>query len=97
MPQVKRPDSQKVIRGSGLLAQVPQLVGEQELELVHHRAEFSAVADEAGIEAHSPHHRDEHLDQVIDVGVGAQLTAACLLYTSPSPRDVEESRMPSSA
>ena len=25
------------------------------------------------------------------------LSAACLLYTSPSPRDVEESRMPSSA
>ena len=24
-------------------------------------------------------------------------TLACLLYTSPSPRDVEESRMPSSA
>ena len=24
-------------------------------------------------------------------------TAICLLYTSPSPRDVEESRMPSSA
>ena len=24
-------------------------------------------------------------------------TAGCLLYTSPSPRDVEESRMPSSA
>ena len=30
-------------------------------------------------------HRD--LDNVLD----------CLLYTSPSPRDVEESRMPSSA
>ena len=27
----------------------------------------------------------------------AALHAACLLYTSPSPRDVEESRMPSSA
>ena len=27
---------------------------------------------------------------------GMQLTT-CLLYTSPSPRDVEESRMPSSA
>ena len=26
-----------------------------------------------------------------------KLTNACLLYTSPSPRDVEESRMPSSA
>ena len=25
------------------------------------------------------------------------LPKACLLYTSPSPRDVEESRMPSSA
>ena len=24
-------------------------------------------------------------------------TCSCLLYTSPSPRDVEESRMPSSA
>ena len=26
-----------------------------------------------------------------------ELFAGCLLYTSPSPRDVEESRMPSSA
>ena len=35
---------------------------------------------------------------VEDVG-GFDLLAAytCLLYTSPSPRDVEESRMPSSA
>ena len=29
-----------------------------------------------------------------DVKIGCN---ACLLYTSPSPRDVEESRMPSSA
>ena len=28
---------------------------------------------------------------------GKYWTIACLLYTSPSPRDVEESRMPSSA
>ena len=28
---------------------------------------------------------------------GAAIAFACLLYTSPSPRDVEESRMPSSA
>ena len=27
----------------------------------------------------------------------SQVIIACLLYTSPSPRDVEESRMPSSA
>ena len=29
--------------------------------------------------------------------IGSALVYACLLYTSPSPRDVEESRMPSSA
>ena len=29
--------------------------------------------------------------------VGLPLNMDCLLYTSPSPRDVEESRMPSSA
>ena len=27
----------------------------------------------------------------------ADTSSTCLLYTSPSPRDVEESRMPSSA
>ena len=33
------------------------------------------------------------------VGLGGPITShpSCLLYTSPSPRDVEESRMPSSA
>ena len=30
-------------------------------------------------------------------GADEEITWACLLYTSPSPRDVEESRMPSSA
>ena len=34
---------------------------------------------------------------VFGVLIGAMLTNFCLLYTSPSPRDVEESRMPSSA
>ena len=34
------------------------------------------------------------LGRVLKVG---ELAYACLLYTSPSPRDVEESRMPSSA
>ena len=29
--------------------------------------------------------------------VNPDVNAICLLYTSPSPRDVEESRMPSSA
>ena len=32
-----------------------------------------------------------------EAAIGATLHRICLLYTSPSPRDVEESRMPSSA
>ena len=32
-----------------------------------------------------------------DLYFGFEITCSCLLYTSPSPRDVEESRMPSSA
>ena len=40
-------------------------------------------------------HSDLHLaDGYFDLGDGNRI---CLLYTSPSPRDVEESRMPSSA
>ena len=31
------------------------------------------------------------------LAIGALLTYACLLYTSPSPRDKRQSRMPSSA
>ena len=30
-------------------------------------------------------------------GLKIRVIGSCLLYTSPSPRDVEESRMPSSA
>ena len=37
--------------------------------------------------------RHEKIDQAKIV----DLSRSCLLYTSPSPRDVEESRMPSSA
>ena len=33
----------------------------------------------------------------IDLRLASAHLKACLLYTSPSPRDVEESRMPSSA
>ena len=32
-----------------------------------------------------------------DIGEMSTLTKACLLYTSPSPRDRQKSRMPSSA
>ena len=34
---------------------------------------------------------------LFDVGTGEELDTNCLLYTSPSPRDLSTSRMPSSA
>ena len=39
--------------------------------------------------------KEEHLEDVVEI-FNTPLVG-CLLYTSPSPRDVEESRMPSSA
>ena len=39
---------------------------------------------------------DESVTQNL-ILTGFKLCKSCLLYTSPSPRDVEESRMPSSA
>ena len=44
-------------------------------------------------------HEDADLFVTIDRTTGEYSTHrnCCLLYTSPSPRDVEESRMPSSA
>ena len=36
-------------------------------------------------------------DSLMDVAEPDDAFLLCLLYTSPSPRDVEESRMPSSA
>ena len=39
----------------------------------------------------------EKISGIIDKHTFSKEEKACLLYTSPSPRDVEESRMPSSA
>ena len=35
--------------------------------------------------------------EIIEINEESAKSKFCLLYTSPSPRDVEESRMPSSA
>ena len=40
---------------------------------------------------------DNWLVQLTDVDVASYAALACLLYTSPSPRDKRQSRMPSSA
>ena len=38
-----------------------------------------------------------HKERIRLYGIDTPESRTCLLYTSPSPRDVEESRMPSSA
>ena len=43
------------------------------------------------------HHDQNESDIKAEELPWAQVMYPCLLYTSPSPRDVEESRMPSSA
>ena len=52
-----------------------------------------------GFHAGDPHSIAGTLKNAAAHGVtlGAHVAYNCLLYTSPSPRDVEESRMPSSA
>ena len=42
-------------------------------------------------------HRALHQKKILDLSQLSYPDSICLLYTSPSPRDVEESRMPSSA
>ena len=39
----------------------------------------------------------QHAQRVMELGIPAIVLFPCLLYTSPSPRDLSTSRMPSSA
>ena len=50
------------------------------------------LADDAGLSAH-----DENLQTVVVIQMDVDGREDCLLYTSPSPRDRQKSRMPSSA
>ena len=58
-----------------------------------HALGFAEALDLA--EQHSPRITAQRLQ--IDAASSSQKSAGCLLYTSPSPRDLSTSRMPSSA
>ena len=50
------------------------------------------------LEIEDPKQLEESFYKNLEFGTGGMRgVMGCLLYTSPSPRDVEESRMPSSA
>ena len=76
---------------SGIGLEIAKVLGSQGCDLVitaRRKAELESLAKEL-TERHS-------IDvQVVVSDLSEQI--GCLLYTSPSPRDVEESRMPSSA
>ena len=58
---------------------------------------LSGRAPDALLDSYQPE-RDPHVRAVISAAVGAgRYICICLLYTSPSPRDKRQSRMPSSA
>ena len=42
-------------------------------------------------------HQDGRVEETVEGFTGNSCNEACLLYTSPSPRDYAASRMPSSA
>ena len=55
-----------------------------------------------GISTKSPHEKWENTygiwaSELEEFGLASLLSHSCLLYTSPSPRDRQKSRMPSSA
>ena len=67
-----------------------------ELEIAHLSEDGQYLCANKGV----PQYRTDYLDFVCTDQEGKLIRpnfVTCLLYTSPSPRDVEESRMPSSA
>ena len=65
------------------------------------------MAEDFGLTTHHKHHKlkilmflwamRQYRDELIENGYTVYYFSICLLYTSPSPRDLSTSRMPSSA
>ena len=70
----------------------PFLLGFDHFERVLDRVSKSSA------EGYPPYNIEQISDEELRITLAvAGFAMGCLLYTSPSPRDVEESRMPSSA
>ena len=64
----------------------------------HPDADWSGLVENRGKKKADPSMGREHIQRTEEGGiVAAAPYFACLLYTSPSPRDKRQSRMPSSA
>ena len=78
----------------GMISQVEGLAKALDIDFTHHKVELNnfwkVFPPKMTPILQSVYKKIDHSD--FDV-----IISCCLLYTSPSPRDVEESRMPSSA
>ena len=81
------------------------LMSDQSIRRVHQKKGSSRFAgkgildlqEEIGCIPKSVGHALDDLDAVVDAFEDRRVHRVCLLYTSPSPRDLSTSRMPSSA
>ena len=91
-------NSERLLVEMGMLPEGASLYDPANISLMHHLT--------AALRAHHLYHRDQHyVNQngeivIVDEFTGRLMSGrrwSCLLYTSPSPRDRQKSRMPSSA
>ena len=78
---------------------VKEFLGEQkyiQAQLLYPKNGLEPVMSKETIDYHHGHLHKSYVDRA-NKGEGGEFTKACLLYTSPSPRDLSTSRMPSSA
>ena len=70
---------------------------EKQLPAAVHTLDFITVLDEASVKALQKEGLNVEVHSAILSSGASKYHCSCLLYTSPSPRDKRQSRMPSSA
>ena len=94
---VHRPELLRFDRSGHRLDEVRYHPAYHQLMALACEAGAPSIAWRAEQGGHQIHAALEYMLCQVEPGVCCPVTMSCLLYTSPSPRDVEESRMPSSA
>ena len=79
------------------LAQDPLLGAMINSSILHHSSLEQALSYRISLKLASAEMPEQMLREIADHTIQSEGLGACLLYTSPSPRDRTRSRMPSSA
>ena len=95
--------STKKVRGSSLAGthtanrKQGKIGGLQLMQVLDHKIVGMINADGTGLLTYSSHKNRHGQEMRFNLGWPTACGKLCLLYTSPSPRDRQKSRMPSSA